>query len=79
MSLTNYQRLIVESIKKYDFVKNLSRMTGRCHDALIGEWVNWWFGQKIDSMICNPARISKLGSKRYTADLLFLERFKDVD
>lgn len=46
MSLTNYQHLIIESIKEHDFIQNLSRMTSRCHNALLGEWVNWWFRQK---------------------------------
>ena len=51
-------------------------MKGKCHDALIGEWVNWWLERKIDGMIFNPARGSKSGSRRYVADLMFLERFK---
>ena len=78
MALTDYQLLTLKSIKEYDFIKNISRMTGKCHDALIGEWVNWWLGQKkVDCRICNPARGSKIGSNRCTADLLFLERFYD--
>jgi hypothetical protein len=54
-------------------------MIGSCHDALIGEWINWWLSQGIDGRICNPARQSKSGSRRYIADLLFLEQFKGFD
>ena len=54
-------------------------MKGRCHDALIGELINWWFNQSIDVMIFNPARASRLGSRKYIADLLFLERLEGFD
>jgi hypothetical protein len=54
-------------------------MKGSCHDALIGEWINWWLNQDIDGMICNPARGSKLGTRRCIAYLLFLEQFKGFD
>ena len=64
--ISDYQNSVLESLKKYDFQRIL-RMKGRCHDALIGEWVNWWLSQDIDAMICNPARGSKIGSAR--ADL----------
>jgi len=69
--LTNYQNLILESVKKYDFLR-IRRFIGRCHDALIGEWINWWIEQNSTGMICNPARSSKKGSKRCIADILFL-------
>src|SRR4030065_964202 len=72
--LTEYQELILKSLKRYPFGRIL-RMKGKCHDALIGEWVNWWLKRKIDGMIFNPARGSKSGSRRYVADLMFLERF----
>jgi len=54
-------------------------MIGSCHDAIIGEWINWWLTQEGDTRICNPARHSRLGSRRYIADLLFLERFEGYD
>ena len=72
--LTDYQKLIIESMKKNDFIR-IFRFRGRCHEALIGEWINWWFEQKIDGMICNPARCSKLVSRR-CADILFLKQFE---
>lgn len=76
--LTDYQNSIVESLKQYDFLRIL-RMKGKCHDALIGEWINWWLGQSIDGLICNPARGSRSGSRGYIADLLFLERFEGFE
>lgn len=71
--LTDYQNLILQSLETYEF--RVTKMKGRCHDALVGEWINWWLGQNVESMICNPARSSKSGSSRYVADLLFLEKF----
>ena len=73
--LSNYQKFILDSIKRHDFQRIL-RFRGKCHDALIGEWINWWLGQNINGMICNPARGSKLASRRCFADILFLEQFK---
>ena len=73
--ITDYQYLILESLKQCDFQRIL-RLKGKSHDALIGEFINWWFKQDIDGMICNPARGSKSGSRRYFADLLFLELFE---
>ncbi|MEM2507314.1 MAG: hypothetical protein QXF61_09760 [Nitrososphaeria archaeon] len=75
--LTSYQDFILQSLKKYDF--RFYWMIGSCHDAIIGEWINWWLTQKGDTRICNPARHSRSGSRRYIADLLFLERFKGYD
>ena len=74
--LTDYQKLILESMKRHDFIR-IFRFRGRCHEALIGEWINWWFEQKkINGMICNPARCSKSVSRRFFADILFLEQFE---
>lgn len=54
-------------------------MKGRCHDALISEWIDWWLDQNTSNMICNPARSSRSGSRTYIADLLFLEQFEGND
>jgi hypothetical protein len=76
--MTEYQDSIIQSLNEYDFQRIL-RMKGSCHDALIGELINWWLSQDIDGMICNPARGSKSSSRRYFADLLFLEQFQGFD
>lgn len=76
--VSNYQKGVLTSLADYDFIRVL-RMKGSCHDALIGELANWWFSRDIVSMICNPARSSKAGSRRYIADLLFLELPEDSD
>jgi len=76
--LTDYQNHVLESLRRNSFPRatRIIKFKGRCHDALIGEWVSWWLGRSGDSMICNPARGSRSGSRRYIADLLFLERFE---
>jgi len=76
--LTEYQNAILESMKQYDFQRIL-RMKGKCHDALMGMWIDWWFGQKINGIICNPARGSMSSHRRCIADLLFLEQFQNED
>lgn len=76
--LSDYQNAILESIKDYDF-RRILRMKGSCHSALVGRWIDWWLGQKIDGMVCNPARGSRGGCRRYFADLLFLELFQGED
>lgn len=79
--LTNYQNLVLESLKRNNFLgaTRIIKFKGRCHDALIGEWINWWLERSDDGMICNPARGSRSGSRRYVADLLFLERFEGFE
>lgn len=76
--MTDYQDSVFQSLKGYDF-ERIFRMKGRCHDALIGEWIKWWLSQNLHNMICNPARSSKSGSRTYIADLLFLEQFEGND
>lgn len=78
MSMTEYQNSIFQSRREYDFEK-IARMMGSCHDALIGEWINWWLSQNASNMIINPARASKSGSQTFYADLLFLEQFEGIE
>lgn len=74
--LSKYQNEVIADLSKYDFSR-IFQFKGRCHEALIGEWINWWFNQKNEHlMICNPARQSKQGPRKFIADILFLERFQ---
>ena len=78
--LSDYQDIIIDNLTKYNFKERIQNFKGRCHDALIGEWINWWFLQKdTEPMICNPARQSRSGRRKYIADLLFLERFVEEE
>ena len=68
--LTNFQESVLKSLGQYKF--SILKMKGRCHEALIGEFINWWLKDNFTSnMICNPARASKGGYRRYVADILF--------
>ncbi len=58
---------------KFNYNKVCNCYYGKCHDALIGEWINWWLVRTKKSnyrRIINPA----IKASNYTADILFFER-----
>ncbi len=67
---------IKKAIDKFDYNNVTKSYYGKCHEALIGEWVNWWLRKTKKSSerrIINPAiQASYYGN--YTADILFCER-----
>lgn len=67
---------ITKAIEKFDYNKVTNCYYGKCHEALNGEWINWWLGKTKKShkrRIINPAiQASYYGN--YTADILFCER-----
>ncbi len=72
------QGKITKMIKDFDL--NYNRVTkcyyGKCHEALIGEWINWWLENSEKShkrRIINPAMQASYYGKYY-GDLLFCER-----
>lgn len=59
----------------YNRVKNC--YYGKCHEALNGEWINWWLGKpkkSYERRIINPAIQANFRGKKYIADILFCER-----
>ena len=67
---------ITKMIDEFDYEKVTNCYYGKCHDALIGEWINWWLvntKKSNERRIINPAiRASYYGN--YFADVLFFER-----
>lgn len=75
--LSNYQKEILESFSKYDFRTKLFK--GACHDALIGELINWWLNTEHERLIVNPATMARMCEKRVIGDLLFYQKSSKND
>lgn len=68
---------ITKDIEKFDYKKVKKCYYGKCHDALNGEWINWWLVKTKNSherRIINPAIQAVYNGKKCIADILFCER-----
>lgn len=62
---------MIKDFKKLPY-KRLPYMWGRCHEALIGFWIDWWFSLNGKKLINNPGRkIQDHNSRWRTADIFF--------
>ena len=76
---------IQKEIKKFDYKRLTKCVYGRAHDAIIGEWINWWTNycprnkKTIVHSVINPAIRARFRGKGYCADILFGEHSKKTD
>lgn len=71
------QGKITEMIKNFNYNRVNNCYYGKCHEALIGEWINWWLenGEKShERRIINPAVQAYYNGRKYYGDLLFFEK-----
>ncbi|MCZ7403644.1 MAG: hypothetical protein O8C67_01750, partial [Candidatus Methanoperedens sp.] len=69
-------RGIKKLFDEFDYKKVTKCFYGKCHEALIGEWINWWLENTKGNRkrrIINPAMQANYYGN-FSADLLFCER-----
>jgi hypothetical protein len=66
---------LVEMIQHFD-VAVLSRIRGKSHEGIIGEWIRWWLDNDSENrLVFNPAPYAE----NKTADILFLRKKDEYD
>ena len=62
-------------LKKLKYSR-LPFLWGKCHEALIGLWIDWWFSLNKKMLVNNSGRKIKDSNGRYRTADIFLCRFK---
>jgi len=80
-----YLMEIKTAIKNFDYKRLNKSVYGGAHDAIIGEWINWWVKYCLNDKkgiihsIINPAMQASFRGKPYFADILFVEHSEKID